>query len=525
MNGAPEPQGWPTVVTLAGDAGDLADQRAAAALTQVLAECLAETHGDAILFLSVLPSGSPPIAPVTKGSLSRRWIEAAPGEGTRAEIVRAIVEHGAGAAYVFVDLSAFAPGAWAELGSALTLLVWLTRDALGEVPHRPGLRVLRTVFLGPEPLPAPTGFLSALLAQLRIDADRTLGRATGEHPEVVTDLDRTPSVRVRLPVDRIATMSPPSFGALAAPAKESALRWARAITGRRVGLAFGGSGAWGFASVALAREVKKAGIPVDLVGGVSSGSVMAAYYCVRGEEGLDLVVDRGGKLFLTLFAAMIWSGAIELTVNQDLGWALVDELEVPFVAVATNLTTNGTEVMGGGHVGYGVRASSAAPGLFPSMYTDTGVYADGRVTDNVPVDAVRALGADLVIASNPLPPPLPLPAWLVSSSAVMRAIHQWSPIGRLVAVFQSFELESSTAGRYAGEDALLYEPPPKLLPALRSFHFWNARTRVAEAAADPLLAAVVSQATAAWRAISAPRIGPAVIVPPADPAPARGASR
>src|SRR5205085_5687168 len=62
------------------------------------------------------------------------------------------------------------------------------------------------------------------------------------------------------------------------PAKPALERLARAIARRRVGVALGGGAAWGLAHIALLRGLERARIPVDLLVGVSAGSLVGAFY-------------------------------------------------------------------------------------------------------------------------------------------------------------------------------------------------------------------------------------------------------
>lgn len=56
-------------------------------------------------------------------------------------------------------------------------------------------------------------------------------------------------------------------------------RFARWLTGNSIGLVLGGGGARGAAHVGMIKAIQDAGIPVDMVGGVSIGAFMGALYC------------------------------------------------------------------------------------------------------------------------------------------------------------------------------------------------------------------------------------------------------
>ena len=76
----------------------------------------------------------------------------------------------------------------------------------------------------------------------------------------------------------------------------------------------------------------------------------------------------------------------------------IEELRIPFAAVATDLNWGERVVLDKGSVARAVRASSAIPGVFEPVQHQGKLLVDGGVVDNIPIDVARAKGADLVIA-------------------------------------------------------------------------------------------------------------------------------
>jgi predicted acylesterase/phospholipase RssA len=83
-----------------------------------------------------------------------------------------------------------------------------------------------------------------------------------------------------------------------------------------------------------------------------------------------------------------------------LGPLRIEDLRIPFVAVATDLATGHEVWLQTGDLTETLRASFALPGLFPPIELDKRWLADGALVDPLPVAACRAPGADLVIAVN-----------------------------------------------------------------------------------------------------------------------------
>ncbi len=75
-----------------------------------------------------------------------------------------------------------------------------------------------------------------------------------------------------------------------------------------------------------------------------------------------------------------------------------DDLPIPFRCVATELTAAESHVFKDGYLGDALRATMSIPAFFTPVKRDGKVYADGGLLDNLPVDVVREMGADIVIA-------------------------------------------------------------------------------------------------------------------------------
>jgi NTE family protein len=83
-----------------------------------------------------------------------------------------------------------------------------------------------------------------------------------------------------------------------------------------------------------------------------------------------------------------------------------DRLPIPFRAVTTDLGSGERVVLASGSLERAVRASVAYPPRLPPVPYADGELVDGGLVDNLPVDVVRAMGADVVIAVDTSMPPL-----------------------------------------------------------------------------------------------------------------------
>ena len=87
-------------------------------------------------------------------------------------------------------------------------------------------------------------------------------------------------------------------------------------------------------------------------------------------------------------------------LSQVQGYHRFDDLPIPFRAVATDLVTGKAVVFSEGELANVMRASMSVPGAVAPAEFDGMILVDGMLTSNLPVDAARAMGADIVIAVN-----------------------------------------------------------------------------------------------------------------------------
>ncbi|WP_407668329.1 patatin-like phospholipase family protein [Paraburkholderia bannensis] len=172
----------------------------------------------------------------------------------------------------------------------------------------------------------------------------------------------------------------------------------------RVGLVLGGGAARGWAHIGAIRALEEAGIKPDVVCGTSIGALVGAVYA-NGD--LDWLEDWVGKLTWQTVVRLLdlrFSGGllggrkvIDLFAQQFNGRA-IDDLKMPFTAVATELDTGREVWLREGGVVDAVRASIAIPGIFTPIWHDGVWLVDGGLSNPVPVSAARAMRADTVIA-------------------------------------------------------------------------------------------------------------------------------
>jgi len=160
----------------------------------------------------------------------------------------------------------------------------------------------------------------------------------------------------------------------------------------KVGLVLGGGGAKGAAEIGALKVIEEVGIPIDFIAGTSIGSIVGGLYAMgTSSHQLD-----------SLFVNQDWVGLFTNNVRDFLFRVTrqkhFDELGIPFRCVAADINNNEEVVMSQGLVCDAMRASMSIPGVFKPVIQDGRMLMDGGLLNNLPVDVVKAMGADVVIA-------------------------------------------------------------------------------------------------------------------------------
>jgi len=174
----------------------------------------------------------------------------------------------------------------------------------------------------------------------------------------------------------------------------------------KIGVALGGGGAAGLAYAGVVKELIAAGIRFDCIAGTSAGSAIgAALAAGRLDEFVEIMTTMSRSRAFRLIDP-VWRRegliggrrAIEY-IESAVGGSdrLVEDLDIPFAAVATDLNTGEEVVIDRGPVTDAIRASIAIPGVFRPHMLEGRVLVDGGLSDPIPVSVARGLGAHFVI--------------------------------------------------------------------------------------------------------------------------------
>lgn len=207
----------------------------------------------------------------------------------------------------------------------------------------------------------------------------------------------------------------------------------------KIGLALSGGGARGLTQIGILKVLEKEKIPVDFIAGSSMGGIIGGFYaCGYSAEELEKLAleinwedhisdtpprlslflsqreEREKYLFQIYFEGLkpyipkaLTSGQkltnlfTQLTMQANFqAGSDFDKLKIPFRAVTTDLATGEEVILNRGDLSEALRATMAVPLIFTPVEMEGRLLVDGGVVDPVPVQVVKDMGADFVVAVN-----------------------------------------------------------------------------------------------------------------------------
>jgi NTE family protein len=173
----------------------------------------------------------------------------------------------------------------------------------------------------------------------------------------------------------------------------------------KVGLALGSGSARGWAHIGVIRALTEAGIHVDYIVGTSIGALVGAVYASGGIGNLENVILQFDWKQIAYFfdvvlpkSGLLDGKRISAFIRRHVKEINIEELPIPFCAVATDLGTGNEVILKEGDIIEAVRASISVPGIFTPVKKNGTILVDGGLVNPVPVSVAREMGADFVIA-------------------------------------------------------------------------------------------------------------------------------
>jgi NTE family protein len=202
----------------------------------------------------------------------------------------------------------------------------------------------------------------------------------------------------------------------------------------KVGLVLSGGGAKGFAHIAALKEIDKAGIQLDYIGGTSMGAIIGGLYAagysaleieeiVKKTDFISLLRDKLPRRASTFFekeygektkiTLPVTEGSVGLPRAVSKGqnilnflFELLDtaegitdfsKLPIPFFCIATDVENGGAVLLEEGSLPLALRASGSFPTLLNPVMIKDKLLIDGGLANNFPVGIMEAKGMDIII--------------------------------------------------------------------------------------------------------------------------------
>jgi NTE family protein len=173
----------------------------------------------------------------------------------------------------------------------------------------------------------------------------------------------------------------------------------------KIAVVLGGGGAKGYAHIGVLKVLEAQKIPIHMIVGTSAGSIVGSLFA-SGKSAFELqeIALSMDKSNVIDYEWKVWSGGLikgdklENFINAHVKNISLENLKIPFFAIATNISTGEEIVFARGNTGMAVRASCSVPAIFQPFKIGKNTYVDGGVVSPVAVDVARRNGADVVIA-------------------------------------------------------------------------------------------------------------------------------
>lgn len=176
------------------------------------------------------------------------------------------------------------------------------------------------------------------------------------------------------------------------------------ISQPRIGLALSGGSTHGAAHIGVLKVLEREGIHIDMIAGTSAGALVGSAYAA------GIAIDEIAEIFKSMSwpqllrpslirpLSLFNTSPMEKFLREKIGDGEFKDLNIPFAAIACDIVTSEKVVLDKGPLAPAIRASASIPGLFNPVELDGRLLVDGGILDNLPIDQVKKMGADYVIA-------------------------------------------------------------------------------------------------------------------------------
>jgi predicted acylesterase/phospholipase RssA len=171
----------------------------------------------------------------------------------------------------------------------------------------------------------------------------------------------------------------------------------RIVAEEHICLVFGGGGAHGLSNLGVVRALIELGIPIDVIGGTSIGSIFAGalsmdwpFEYVYDSMKKDISKNNPLTDYTIPFVALLRGRRMTKTLKKYFDIPIENTWKNHF-CVAANLSKYKTEILQSGHLYKAIAASVSIPGILPPSLYKNSILVDGGVLNNLPSDIMHEL--------------------------------------------------------------------------------------------------------------------------------------
>lgn len=182
----------------------------------------------------------------------------------------------------------------------------------------------------------------------------------------------------------------------------------------KIGLALGSGGARGIAHLGVLKAIEEYGLKIDYVSGSSMGAFVGAAYAAGSPlSRLESIAVKTTwqfvvKMFIPSFSksGIVEGKRISEYLYEVIGVRTFNDLDIPLSIDTTDLETGEKITIIEGDLIQAVRASVAVPLILTPKIIDGKVLVDGGLVSPIPIQTVREMGAEFIIAVDVMASPV-----------------------------------------------------------------------------------------------------------------------
>ena len=231
--------------------------------------------------------------------------------------------------------------------------------------------------------------------------------------------------------------------------------------GKKVALALASGGPRGFAYIGAIEELQKRGYTITSIAGASAGSLVGGIYAAGGLPafkewlfGLDPVKVVALMDFSISKNYLVKGEKVINAIKERVPDINIEDLPIPFAAVATDLYTGEEVVFREGPLFDAIRASISIPSMFKPAEWKGRTLVDGGMVNTLPLNRVQRTPGDILIGFNVNQiDAAEIQGFLDSRAALVENRSEMTLIQRIQSNLQEFRLVSDGREEHLPVDA------------------------------------------------------------------------